>query len=62
MLAPPGELAPPPRGNPGSATGDIEIKEVTNKTGVSVARQKELMSSKKMLDYRIKHTQSESHY
>ena len=22
MLAPPGELAPPPRGNPGSATGD----------------------------------------
>ena len=21
MLAPPGELAPPPRGNPGSATG-----------------------------------------
>ena len=28
MLAPPGQLAPPPRGNPGSATGHFENDNV----------------------------------
>ena len=33
MLAPPGELAPPPRGNPGSATGNgPEIVRILRKS------------------------------
>ena len=29
MLAPPGELAPPPRGNPGSATVNIMLAQIS---------------------------------
>ena len=37
MLAPPGESAPPPRGNPGSATGNAFVQKTNDYPKVTIS-------------------------